>query len=165
MLFQAPTARRKKRRLGAFTSDAAGQLDVFWHDGHTFGVDGAQVGVFEKTHQVSFGGFLQGQDGRTLETQVGFEVLGDFTNQTLERKFADQEFRGFLVSTDFTKGNGTGAVTVGFFDTAGGRGGFTGGFGGQLFTGCFTTGGFTGCLFGTGCSNATQSNTWKENKW
>jgi hypothetical protein len=150
MLFHAPTARKKKRRLGAFTSDAAGQLDVFWHDGHTFGVDGAQVGVFEKTHQVSFGGFLQGQDGRTLETQVGFEVLGDFTNQTLERKFADQEFRGFLVSTDFTKGNGTGAVTVGFFDTAGGRGGFTGGFGGQLFTGCFTTGGFTGCLFCAG---------------
>ena len=139
-------------------------MDVFWHDGHTFGVDGAQVGVFEKTNQVSFGGFLQGQDGRALETQVGFEVLGDFTNQTLEGKFADQEFRGFLVSADFTKGNSTGAVSVGFFDTAGGRGGFTGGFGGQLFAGCFTTGGFTGCLLGAGCANK-KNDTREVNKW
>ena len=100
-----------------------------------------------------------------METQVGFKVLGDFTHQPLKGKFADQEFRGFLVPTDFTKGHSTGAVSVWLFDAAGGRGGFAGGFGGQLFAGCFTTGGFTGCLFGAGCSNATQSNTWKENKW
>jgi len=83
----------------------------------------------------------------------------------LKGKFADQEFRGFLVPTDFTKGHSIGAVSVWLFDAAGGRGGFAGGFGGQLFAGCFTTGGFTGCLFGAGCSSATQSNTWKENKW
>ena len=134
----------------AFTSDAAGQLEIFWHDGHTFGMDGAQVGVFKETNQICFGGFLQGQDCGGLEAQVFFEILGDLSNQTLERNFADQEPRGFLVPTDFTQGNSTGAVSVWFFDTAGGRGGFAGGFGGQLFAGCFTTGGFTCGLFCSG---------------
>lgn len=30
--------------------DPTGKLDVLWHDGHTLGVDGAQVGVFKQTH-------------------------------------------------------------------------------------------------------------------
>lgn len=78
--------------LGTFTTDTSGQLDVFWHDGDTFGVDGAQVGVFKETNQVSFGSFLKSHDGRGLESKVGFEVLGDFTNQSLEGQFADQQF-------------------------------------------------------------------------
>ena len=39
-------------RLCAFTTDAAGQLNVLWHDGDTFSVNGAQVGVFEETDQI-----------------------------------------------------------------------------------------------------------------
>ena len=39
-------------RLGALATDAAGQLDVLWHDGHTLGVDGAKVGVLEEANQV-----------------------------------------------------------------------------------------------------------------
>ena len=107
---------------------------------------------------------MQGQDGGALETQVGFKVLGDFTHQTLKGKFADQEFRGFLVPTDFTKGHSTGAVSVRFLDAAGGRGGLAGRFGGQLFAGRFTTGGFTGCLLGAGCANK-KNDTREENKW
>lgn len=57
---------------------------------------------------------------------------------------------GFLVTTDLTKGNGTGAVTVGFFDTAGGRGGFTGTLGGQLFSRSLPSGGSSGGLFRAG---------------
>jgi hypothetical protein len=38
--------------LSALATDAACQLDVLWHDGHALGVDGAQVGVLEQTHQV-----------------------------------------------------------------------------------------------------------------
>ena len=34
-------------------------MDVLGHDGDSFRVDGAQVGVFEKTYQVGFGGFLE----------------------------------------------------------------------------------------------------------
>jgi hypothetical protein len=32
---------------------------------------------------------LQGHNSRALETQVSLEVLGDLTDQTLERQFAD----------------------------------------------------------------------------
>ena len=36
----------QRSNLGAFVTDSTGKLDVFGHDGDTFGVDGAQVGVF-----------------------------------------------------------------------------------------------------------------------
>ena len=44
--------------LGAFTTDTAGQLNILGHDGHTLSVDGAQVGVFEETNEVSLRSFL-----------------------------------------------------------------------------------------------------------
>ena len=34
-------------------------MDIFGHDGHTLGVDGAQVGVLEKTNEVGLGCFLK----------------------------------------------------------------------------------------------------------
>ena len=46
-------------------------------------MDGTQVGVFEETDEVSLGCLLKGHDGRGLETKIGLEVLGDFTEQTL----------------------------------------------------------------------------------
>ena len=112
---------RRRSNLRAFATDAAGQLDVLGHDGDTLGVDGSQVGILEQAYQVCLGGFLECQDGRSLETKIGLEILGNFTNQTLERKFADQEFRGFLVTTDLTKSYSTRSVTVRFLDTASGR--------------------------------------------
>lgn len=135
--------------LGAFSANTAGQLDVLWHDGHALGVDGAQVGVFEKTHQVCLAGFLESHHGRALETQVGLEVLGDFTDQTLERQFADQQFGALLVTTDLTESDRTGTVTMGFLDTAGCRCALPGGFGGQLFPGSLSSGRLTGGLLGT----------------
>ena len=45
-------------KLRPLASDATCQLDVFGHDGDTLGVDGAQVGVFEQTHEVGFASFL-----------------------------------------------------------------------------------------------------------
>ena len=43
------------------------------HDGDTLGVDGAQVGVFEETDEVSLGCLLKGHDGRGLETEIGLD--------------------------------------------------------------------------------------------
>ena len=54
-------------------------------------MDGAQVGVLEKSNQVGFAGFLEGHDGAALESQVGLEILGDFTHQSLEGKLSDQK--------------------------------------------------------------------------
>ena len=64
-------------------------MDVLWHDGDSLGVDGAQVGVLEKTNEVSLGGLLKGKNGGSLESKVGLEVLGDFSDQALERQLAD----------------------------------------------------------------------------
>ena len=136
--------------LGALAADASGKLDVLWHDSHTLGVDGAQVGVLEQTNKVGFRSFLQSKDSRSLESQVGLEVLGDFTDQTLERKLADQKLSGLLVSADLTQSNGTGAVSVGLLDAAGGWCGLACCLGGELLAGRFASGTFTGGLLGTG---------------
>ena len=36
--------------LSSLASDTSSQLDVLRHDGHSLGVDGTQVGVFEQTN-------------------------------------------------------------------------------------------------------------------
>ena len=118
--------------LSTFTTDTASELNVFGHDGHTFGVDGAQVGIFEKTNQVSLGSFLESHDSGRLETKVGFEILSDLTHKPLERQLADEEFSALLVTTDLTEGNSSGPVPVGFLDTSSGRGGFASSLGGEL---------------------------------
>ena len=78
-------------RLRALTTDTASKLDVLRHDSDSLGVDGSQVGVLEKADKVGFGSLLKRKDGGTLKSQVGLEVLGDLTNKSLERKFADEE--------------------------------------------------------------------------
>ena len=93
--------------LRALTTEAAGELDVLGLDGDTLGVDGAQVGVFEEGDEVGLDGLLEGTDGRRLEAEVGLEVLGDLTDQTLEGELADQEIGGLLVTTDLTESDGT----------------------------------------------------------
>ena len=79
----------RARRLCALTTDAAGQLDVLGHDGHTLGVDGAQVGVLETADQVGLGGLLQGQEGGALEAEVRLEVMGDLADEALEGELAN----------------------------------------------------------------------------
>ena len=49
-----PFCVRRNNFLSTFTTDTAGKLDILGHDGDTLGVDGAQVGIFEETDQVSF---------------------------------------------------------------------------------------------------------------
>ena len=66
------------------------QDNYLWHDGNSLGVNGAQVSVLEQTHKVSLGRLLERQYNRRLEAQVRFEVLGDFSDKTLEWKLADQ---------------------------------------------------------------------------
>ena len=70
-------------------------------------MDGAKVGVLEERDKVCLNGLLKSTDGRGLEAEVGLEILCDFTDQTLEGKLADEEFRGLLVATDLTESDGT----------------------------------------------------------
>jgi histone H3 len=106
-------------------------------------VDGAQVGVLEQGDEVSLDGLLEGTDGGGLEAEVGLEVLGNLTDQTLEGELADEQLSGLLVATDLTESDGTGLVTVGLLDTSGGGGGLAGGLGGELLTGSLATSGLT----------------------
>ncbi|GMT16723.1 hypothetical protein PFISCL1PPCAC_8020 [Pristionchus fissidentatus] len=99
--------------LSTLSTDAAGELDVLGHDGHSLGVDGAQVGVLEESDEVSLGGLLEGHHGGRLEAEVGLEVLGDLSDQTLEGELADEQLGRLLVATDLTESDGSGAVTVG----------------------------------------------------
>ena len=71
--------------LTALTADAAGALDVLGHDGHSLGVDGAEVGVLEEGDEVCLGGLLERDDGGSLESKVVLEVLSDLANEPLER--------------------------------------------------------------------------------
>lgn len=75
----------------SLATDPAGQVQVLSHDRDSFGVDSTQVGVFEQTDQVCFGGFLEGQHGLALESDVLLELNGDFPHESLERELADQK--------------------------------------------------------------------------
>lgn len=74
--------------LRSLTTETTSKLDVLGLDGDTLGVDGAKVGILEERDEVGLNGLLESADGRGLESQVGLEVLGDFTDQTLERQLA-----------------------------------------------------------------------------
>ena len=145
-------------RLSTFTADTAGELDVLGHDGHALGVDGAQVGVLEQTNQVSLASLLEGHDGRALEAQVGLEVLGDFTDETLEGQLADQQLGALLVTTDLTESDCSWPVTVRFLDTSGSWGTLASGLGGQLLAWSLSSGRFTSGLLGTSHCDYLSSN-------
>jgi len=112
-------------------------------------VDGAQVGVLKETYEVSLAGLLEGHDGGALEAEVGLEVLGDFTDQTLEGELADEKLSALLVTTDLTESHCSWPVTMGLLDSSGGWGALTGGLGSQLLTWGLATSGLTGSLLCT----------------
>ena len=138
-----------KRNLSTLSSDSSCQLDVLWHNGDPLGMDGTQVGVLEKTNQVSFRGFLKSCDSSRLESQVSFEVLSDFTNQSLEWQFSDEQFSRFLVSSDFTKGNSTRSVTMWLLDSTSSWCWLSCSFCGQLFSWSLASSGFSCSLLGS----------------
>jgi len=135
--------------LSPLATDAAGKLDILGHDGHTLGVDGAQVGVLEETNEVSLGGLLEGKDGLGLEAQVSLEVLSDLPHKALEGQLADKELSGLLVLPDFTESNSAGSVAVGLLDAAGDGSRLAGSLGGELLAGRLATGALAGGLLCT----------------
>jgi len=65
-------------------------------------VNGAEIGVFEESDEVSFSSFLKSGDGTALETKIGFEVLSDLSDKPLEREFTDKKLSALLVLPDFS---------------------------------------------------------------
>ena len=109
-------------------------------------MDSTQVGIFKETDQVGFGGFLERQDGRSLEAQITLEILSDFTDQTLKGQLSNQKIGALLVPTNLAKGDGSGPVSMGLLDTSGGGGGLAGSLSGELFSGGLSSSGLAGGL-------------------
>jgi hypothetical protein len=131
----------KKRLSRSLTSDSSGELHVLWHDGNSLGMDWAEVGVFKETDEVSLWCFLESKDSRWLESEVILELWGNFSYESLERKFPDKEFSALLESSDFSESNGTGSESVGFLDTTAGLSGdLLSLLVGDVLSGCFATG-------------------------
>ena len=84
--------------LCSFSANASGQLDVLGHDGYPLGMDGTQVGVLEEGDEVGLNGLLESTDGGRLEAEVRLEVLGNLTDETLERELAVQIVSMFVTA-------------------------------------------------------------------
>ena len=139
------------------SSDSLGQLEISGHDGHSLGVDGAQVGVFEQGDQVGFGGFLEGQHSWWLESQFLFPFVGDFSDHSLEGKFSDKEISWFLIFSDFPKSNCSGFESVRLLDASGDWSRLPGDLlSNKLLSGDLLGSGFPGGLFSSSHCNYTQ---------
>jgi len=132
-------------------------------DGDTLGVDSGEVSVLEERHKVSLRSLLESTNGGRLETQVRLEVLGNFTDKTLERQLADEEIGRLLVLPDLTEGDGTRPEPVGLLHTASGdgRGVLAGSLGGELLPRGLATGGLAGGLLEmiSACSGRIRDTT------
>jgi len=85
---------------------------------HTLGVDGSQVGVLEERNEVCFGSLLESKDGRGLEAKIGFVILSNLTNETLEWELADEQLSGLLITTNFTESDSSGPEAMGLLTPA-----------------------------------------------
>jgi hypothetical protein len=116
-------------------------------DGDTLGMDGAQVGILKEGDEVGLNRLLESADGGGLEAKVRLEVLGNLTDETLERKLADQKLSGLLVPTDLTESDSSWLISVGLLDTSGRWGGLSGSLGSKLLARGLASSGFTyGCI-------------------
>jgi len=81
-------------------------------------VDGAEVGVLEESDHVGLSGFLEGEHGGGLETEVVLELSGDLADEALEGELADEELGGLLEATDLTESDGARTEAVGLLDAS-----------------------------------------------
>ncbi len=88
---KAGLIREMRRDLSSLATDSPGQLDILGHDGHTLSMNGAQVGILKESNKVSLRGFLESSYCRALEPEVGLEVLGNLTDESLEGQLPDEE--------------------------------------------------------------------------
>ena len=133
--------------VGSLSSDSSSELHIFWHDGDSLGVDGTEVGVLEESDHVGLGSFLKSKDGRGLESQVGLEIVGNFSDESLEWELSNEEISGFLEFSDFSKSDGTWSESVCSLDTT--AWGWTLSLGGELLSWSFGSDGLSGGLLGS----------------
>ena len=135
---------------GALSTDSACELHVLWHDGNSLGVDGTEVGVFEETNHVGLRCLLEGEDSGGLEAEFASVLRGDFTDESLEGKFPDEELGALLESSDLPEGDGSWSESVGFLDSTGGGSLLGSSLVSDVLSWVLGSGVLTGGLFGAG---------------
>jgi len=55
-----------------------------------------------------------------VSTETYLEILGNFTNKSLEGKLANEKLSRLLVTTNFTEGDGSGPEAMGLLHTTSG---------------------------------------------
>ena len=68
-------------------------------------MDGAEVGILEKTDEVSLRSLLEGQDGLGLESNVVLDLAGQVLDDPLEWQLSDEEVSLKLTSIILFSGN------------------------------------------------------------
>ena len=77
--------------------------------------------------------------------------MSDFSDESLEGEFSDEEVSGFLIFSDFSEGNCSGFESVGLLDTSGDWCSLSGDFlGNQLLSWGLLGGGFSCSLCSSG---------------
>ena len=89
--------------LRSLAPNSPGQLHILWHDSDSPCVNGAQVGVLKEPNKIRLCRLLKSQHGGALESQVGLEILSDFTHKPLEGQLSDQELGRLLILSDLPK--------------------------------------------------------------
>ncbi|KAI5432213.1 hypothetical protein KIW84_036095 [Lathyrus oleraceus] len=112
-------------------------------------MNGAKVSIFKQTNQISFSCFLKCRNGTALESEICFEILSDFSNQSLERELPDEKLGALLILPDLSQSNCSWTESVWLLHSSGRRSRFPSGFGRELFPWGFASGGFASSLFGT----------------
>lgn len=117
-------------------------------------MQGAKVRILEQRDEISLDGLLERTNSGGLEAQIGLVLLGNLTDEALERQLADKQLGTFLVLANFTESNGTGLITMRLLNAGGSmRAGCTlaSNLRGNLFTGRLATGSTTVyCRLGAG---------------
>ena len=132
---------------GSLSSDSSSELHIFWHDGNSLGVDGAKVGVLEESDHVGLSSLLKGKDGGRLESKVGLEIGGNFSDESLEWELSNEELGRLLVLSDHSKSDGSWSESMGLLDTRDWDGGL-GGLDDHL-SWSLGSGSFSSCLLGS----------------
>ena len=133
----------------SFTADPPRELNILGHDRYPLSVNRAKIRILEQTHKVRLRRLLQSRDGAALEPQIGFEVLSDLADKTLEGELADQKLGALLVLPDLPQRHGSGTEPVRLLHSSGGRSRLPRRLGCELLPRGFASGGFSRGLLGT----------------
>lgn len=100
-------------QFSPIATKSSGKGHVTGHDGHPFGVHGAQVRVLEELHQVGLGGLLQRLQGAQLKAKLPIHlqaIFGNRSNQPLEGRLGQQQPARVLVGAYLAQSEHSGAV-------------------------------------------------------